>query len=207
MAEDSGLFSRFGKTVDGGEFVFREGEEGDRMFIVQQGRVKVSKKIGDRDHILAELGKGEFFGEMAIVNNVKRTASIQAIEKTQLLCFNREGFLSMINKNPMIALNIIDKLCRRQQDLHLQIQHFAKRNARALAALNLLHAFNRSDEMILPRERIVEEISLKLQLPLNEIRKYVTELENGGIVKSEEQSLRLIDRDGLNGTVESMYRK
>jgi len=207
MSESPGLFQRFGKTIESGDFVFREGDQGDQMFILQTGKVRVSKRIGGRDHTLAELGKGEFFGEMAIVNNVKRTASVQAIEKSELLCFNREGFLSMINKNPMIALNIIDKLCRRLQDLHLQIQHFAKRDAKGLVALNLLHSFNQRGEGSLPREQTIEEISLKLQLPLLEVKRYVEDLSASGIVALDNGGIRLSDRRKLNQLVENMYRK
>ncbi len=209
MAEDSALFKRFGKTVETGETVFREGDQGDTMYIIQDGRVRVSKGIGGRQHILAELGKGEFFGEMAIVNNVKRTASITAIDKTELLCFTREGFLSMINKNPMIALNIIDKLCRRLQDLHLQIQHFARRDARGLVALNLLYAFNRveQDENCLPYEGTVEEISLRLQLPMEEIRGYVEDFSKKAMLKIDKNRILPADREKLNGIIENMYKK
>jgi CRP/FNR family cyclic AMP-dependent transcriptional regulator len=207
MPEDSVLFQRFGRTVESGEFVFREGEEGEQMYIVQQGRVRVSKKIGGRDHELAEIGPGEFFGEMAIVTKSRRTASIQAIEKTELLCFNREGFLSMINKNPMIALNIIDRQCRRVQDLHLQIQHFAKRDARGLVALNLLLAYNRTGAECLPKAQTVREISLKLQLPLEDVEKYVMGMSKKGIFAVDDDTLCLSDRGKLDQIVENVYQK
>ena len=207
MPEDSALFQRFGKTVESGDFVFREGEEGDQMYIVQHGRVRVSKKIGGRDHELAEIGPGEFFGEMAIVTKSRRTASIQAIEKTELLCFNREGFLSMINKNPMIALNIIDRQCRRVQDLHLQIQHFAKRDARGLVALNLLLAYNRTKGDCLPKGQTIREISLKLQLPLEDVEKYVMGMSKNGIFAVDDDTLCVTDRERLDRVVQNVYRK
>ena len=207
MPEDTALFQKFGTDFESGEFICREGDEGDQMYIVQKGRVRVSKQIGGRDHELAEIGPGEFFGEMAIVNNVKRTASIQAIEKTELLHFNREGFLSMINKNPMIALNIIDRQCRRLQDLHLQIQHFAKRDARRLVALNLLLAYDIMDVNCLPKTQTIEEISLKLQLPLEDVEKYVMGISKKGILAVENDSLCLSDKERLHRVVESRYRK
>ena len=60
MADDSSLYQKFGRTVDPGETIFEEGESGDQMFIIQNGKVRVSKKIGGREHILAVLGKGDF---------------------------------------------------------------------------------------------------------------------------------------------------
>ena len=146
MADDTNLYQKFGHNVKPAQIIFSEGDSGDQMFVIQEGKVRVSKKIGGREHILAVLGKSDFFGEMAIVTNVKRTATITAIDEVKLLCFNREGFISMINKNPKIALNIIDKLCRRLQNNNLQIQHLVKRNGRALVALNLYYSFKGEDK-------------------------------------------------------------
>ena len=96
--ESSDLFSRFGRNVDAGKVIFQEGEEGDQMFVIQKGRVKVSRSIGGKEQILAILEKGDFFGEMAIVARIKRTATVSALEPVRLLAFNREGFLDCLRQ-------------------------------------------------------------------------------------------------------------
>ena len=206
MAEDTGLYQKFGRTIDPGQTIFQEGDSGDQMFIIQDGNVRVSKNIGGRDHILAILAKGDFFGEMAIVNNVKRTATITAVSSTELLCFNRDGFVSMINKNPKIALNIIDKLCKRIQHMNMQAQHLAKRNAKALTALNLSFAFQGEGQVNsqLYYDRTVEDISLNLEIPLEKVKSYFTEFEQGGIIDITGNQISLSDVQKLSDVAEAV---
>ena len=204
MADDSSLYQKFGRTVDPGETVFEEGESGDQMFIIQNGKVRVSKKIGGREHILAVLGKGDFFGEMAIVTNATRAATVKAVSQVELLCFNRDGFVSMINKNPKIALNIIDKLCRRVQNSNLQIQHLVKRNGRALVALNLYYAFKEEgrDNALLYYDRTIEEISLNLALPMDTVKDFVQDFERQKVIKVSGNQISLENRDNLQKLTE-----
>jgi CRP-like cAMP-binding protein len=206
MAEESALYRKFGRSVSPGVTIFREGEEGDQMFVIQSGKVRVSKKISGREHILSVLGKGDFFGEMAIVNNVQRTATITAIDQVELLCFNREGFLNMINKNAKIALNIIDRLCRRLQNTNLQIQHLVKRNGRGLVALNLFYAFKGAgnEDEALFYDRTVEEISLNLELPLEKVKSFFDEFEEKKVISTSGNKIHLADKEKLEDIAESV---
>jgi CRP-like cAMP-binding protein len=204
VPEDSKLYQRFGRNVDPGEVVFSEGDTGDQMFIIQDGRVKITKSIGGREHVLATLGKGEFFGEMAIVNNVKRTATITAVTHVRLLAFNREGFLSMINKNAKIALNIIDKLCRRLQNMNVQIQQLVKRNSRGLVALNLSYSFKGSEGNVdaLYLDRTAEEIAYNLEFPVDQVREIITGFSDLGILEIKANQITLLDEDRLTKIAE-----
>ncbi len=203
--EDNKLYDKYGITVDSGKVLFKEGEPGDKMYIIQEGNIRISKQIGGKEHILAVLGKGDFFGEMAIVNQVKRTASATAVGTVRLLAFNREGFLGMIEKNARIALNVIDKLCRRLQQTNNQIQHLVKRNTKGLIALNLYYAFaeNGFEQANLEYHKLSREISLNLELPQESVLAYIENLAKEGIVKTEESQMRLIDKDQLNALAES----
>ena len=131
------LLQRFSRTYAPGAVICREGEEGDEMYIIQAGKVRVSKRFAGKTHVISVLEKGDFFGEMAIVNRIQRTATVTAIDDVELLVFDREGLQNMIARNTRIALTIIDKLCRRLQNAHLKIQHLVKRDAEGLIALHL----------------------------------------------------------------------
>jgi CRP/FNR family cyclic AMP-dependent transcriptional regulator len=193
MAEETILYQKFGRTVKPGENVFSEGETGDQMFIIQDGRVKVTKNLSGREHVLSTLGKGDFFGEMAIVNNVRRTATVTALTEVRLLAFNREGFLSMVTKNAKIALNIIDKLCRRLQNMNTQIQHLLKHNSRGLVALNLGYAFRGSESGVIRTDRAIEEIALNLQVSLEEVKAVVDKLAAEGVIATQGNQIMLVD--------------
>jgi CRP/FNR family transcriptional regulator, cyclic AMP receptor protein len=193
MAEDTQLYQKFGRTVRPGEIVFQEGDTGDQMFIIQEGRVKVTKSLSGREHVLSTLGKGDFFGEMAIVNNVRRTATVTAVSEVQLLAFNREGFLSMVTKNAKIALNIIDKLCRRLQNMNTQIQQLLRNNPRGLVALNLNYAFKGADGGVIATDRAIEEIALNLQVPIDSVKSVIEKLTADGVIAVQGNQLMLVD--------------
>lgn len=132
------LFQKYGHVAEASRAIFMEGEPGDTMYIIQKGRVKITKRIGTVDKILTVLQKGDFFGEMAIITKAPRTATATAVDTCELLAFNREGFISMISKNSSIAMNIIEKLCLRLEKADNQIRDLSKRDMKSLviSALN-----------------------------------------------------------------------
>jgi CRP/FNR family transcriptional regulator, cyclic AMP receptor protein len=197
MAEDTQLYQKFGRTVRPGEIVFQEGDTGDQMFIIQEGKVKVTKSLSGREHVLSTLGKGDFFGEMAIVNNVRRTATVTAVSEVQLLAFNREGFLSMVTKNAKIALNIIDKLCRRLQNMNTQIQQLLRNNPRGLVALNLNYAFKGAEGGVIATDRAIEEIAMNLQVPIDSVKSVIEKLTADGVIAVQGNQLMLVDATRL----------
>ncbi len=83
------LFSRFGKKIPLNTVLFHEGDAGEEMFIIQSGRVKISKRIRGVEKTLATLEKGEFFGEMAILNDKPRSASAETLDDCDMLVIDR----------------------------------------------------------------------------------------------------------------------
>ena len=203
MAENP-LFEKYGQTISAGKTIFNEGESGDRMFIIQSGRVRISKMIDGREHELATLEKGDFFGEMAIVSRIDRTATATAVNATQLLAFDRQGFIGMIEKNAKIALNVIDKLCRRLENANSQIQLMFQRNQRSLIALNLHSRFRDrpANEQHLPLDKTVEQISLNLETPGKLVSTYLEDFVSSGILNIKGNAIWLIDRKKLNQIAE-----
>ena len=209
MNVDTQLFEKFGRTVQPGKIVFREGEDGDKMFIIQQGRVKITKNMAGKTHILAVLEKGDFFGEMAIVNLVKRTATAIAVDDVELLVFDRVGFLNMVTKNAKIALNIIDKLCRRLQNANLQIQHLVRKNGKGLVALYLMYAFKSAgtEQRPILYDRTLEEIALNTEFPLDAVTAIFEEFVRDGTIGLEGNRLALVNRERLSAVAESIGKK
>ena len=178
------------------------------MYIIQSGKVRVSKQFAGRTHVISILEKGDFFGEMAIVNRIQRTATVTAIDRVELLVFDREGLQNMISRNTKIALTIIDKLCRRLQNAHLKIQHLVKRDAEGLIALHLKSVFQelpRGQEAV-PYQKCLEDVSLSLELPMEEVRRVMQGMEAAGVLTAEGENLRLADREKLHQITESVGR-
>jgi len=107
------LFPRFGREFRAGKVLFREGESGEEMFVIQSGVVRISKYVGGEDRPLATLGRGEFIGEMAILNEKPRTATATVVEDAKLLVIGAKTLEMMISNNTEIAMRLIKKLARR----------------------------------------------------------------------------------------------
>ena len=107
------LIARLGRAYRAGEVLFKEGEPGTEMFVIQAGLVQISKRVGGVDRPLATLGRGEFLGEMAILNAKPRTATAIAVEDSMCLVIDQRTLEQMIAKNTEIAMRLVKKLAAR----------------------------------------------------------------------------------------------
>lgn len=96
------------ETFKAGEVIFREGEKGDRLYIVVSGSVRISKQIpGSGEEALAVLKPGDFFGEMSLIDDVERSADAIANETSTLLSIDRNSFESVLFLNKELAYTIL----------------------------------------------------------------------------------------------------
>ena len=131
------LFIRFGRDFKAGDVLFREGETGEEMYVIQSGLVQVLKRIGADERALATLGRGEFLGEMAILNGKPRTATAVVLEDARCLVLDGRTLESMITKNPEIAMRLIKKLARRLDNADEMIQILMNPDPKARVMLGL----------------------------------------------------------------------
>ena len=131
------LFARFGREYRAGDVLFVEGETGEAMYVIQSGAVQVSKRIGDEERPLATLGRGEFLGEMAILNGKPRTASAVVIEDAKCLVIDQKTLETMVAKNPEIAMRLIKKLAKRLDAADALVQILLNPDPRARVLLGL----------------------------------------------------------------------
>jgi CRP-like cAMP-binding protein len=96
-----------------GDAIIKEGETGREMFIIKSGSADVLKGEEGNQIRLATLGRGDFFGEMAILENEPRSATVIAREETHLLVLNTGNFMLKIRKDPTFAFNIMQKMSNR----------------------------------------------------------------------------------------------
>jgi CRP-like cAMP-binding protein len=116
------MYAKFGKRFSTGTVLFREGDRGEEMFILQSGKVKISKKIRGVEKTLATLEKGEFFGEMAILNDKPRSASAETIEDSDMLVIDRKTFETLLRSNVEIAIRFIKRLADRLRETNDQME-------------------------------------------------------------------------------------
>jgi CRP-like cAMP-binding protein len=129
MGADEQLFQRFGREFPRGTVLFREGEPGREMYVIQSGKVDISKTMGQVEKLLVTLGQGEFFGEMSILNNKPRSATATCSEDAKILVIDPKTFEAMVRGNTEIALRMIKKLSQRLQEADHQIENLLLRDA------------------------------------------------------------------------------
>jgi ATP/ADP translocase len=106
-----------------GQAVISEGEVGDTMYLVADGKVTVSKSADDGCSVdLADMSKGDYFGEMALFDDSPRSATVTAKEDTSCLVLHKREFNEAVREYPQVALQMCTELSRRLRDLHTKIQ-------------------------------------------------------------------------------------
>lgn len=109
------------KVLYAGQYIFREGEEGNLAYLVQEGRVEIIKRTPAGDKLLGDVSRGGIFGEMALVDNQPRMASARAAEQTTLIVVTREQFEKKLkDADPFIRglLNIFVRNIRQMANKH-----------------------------------------------------------------------------------------
>lgn len=109
------------RTYDTGDIVFAEGDPGSEMFIVSEGRVVITKQVAGREVFLAAQERGDFFGEMALLNSNPRHATCVAIVPTRLLAIKSGELLMKLRRDPTFALEMLQQMSRRVSYLEEQI--------------------------------------------------------------------------------------
>jgi CRP/FNR family cyclic AMP-dependent transcriptional regulator len=123
MAEDraneTAALPKFRQSYGKSEVIFEEGSTGSEMYLIHRGRVLLSVRQDETQQVpLVVLNPGDFFGEMALVDDSPRSATASAAEDdTELIIMDRARFLFMVRQQPEFALSLMHTLCRRLRDM------------------------------------------------------------------------------------------
>jgi diguanylate cyclase (GGDEF)-like protein len=111
-AEIDGMLSHLSsRDLAEGELLFSEGDEGNELFIIREGGVRVSLSLPDgSEHDIARLAPGDFFGEMSIFDSAPRSASCRALAASSLYSLSKDGFTAIIDQNPRVALKLMYRM-------------------------------------------------------------------------------------------------
>jgi CRP-like cAMP-binding protein len=183
------LLERFARDYDAGTVLFREGDAGDFMYVVQSGEVEIRRKVGDVERVLAVLPAGEFFGEMALVNSRPRSATAVVRRTARLLVIEPRTFEAMIRGRTEIAIRLIKTLAGRVERANQQIEllllpsanHRVVQCLRRLAEEQLAAAGTATESAIyLPVP--IDEIAVRVALPPREVEAILEKLTSARLV-------------------------
>lgn len=210
MGAEETLFQRFGKEFARGTVLFSEGEPGKEMYVLQTGRVTISKHVRDVEKVLAVLGPGEFFGEMAIISNKPRNASATVAEDAKLLVIDPKTFEGMIRGNSEIAVRMIKKLAERLSEADAQIENLLLSDPSSRIVHHVLSTAQ-------SRGRALEE-GVEIDLPLRElprqigvgepaIRSMLDRLTRAGLIERSGDRLTVYDTARLQDFLQYLEMK
>jgi CRP/FNR family cyclic AMP-dependent transcriptional regulator len=144
--------------------VLLEEDAGSALFIIVEGKVKVSRTSTDgREVILSILADSDFFGEMAILDGQARSATVTAIEDTELFIIQRAQFLDLLQTHPEIAIALLQELTRRLRQADIKIKALSLKDAEGKVATVILQL---ADDLGKIKSGIVEIEKMPLQQDL-----------------------------------------
>ncbi len=109
----SRLFNRYGFTINEGDYLFKEGDTADSLYMIESGTIKISRIVQNVEEILQTLTDGEFVGEMAVIDSMPRSADAIALVDSKLIRMDRYAFEEIIVKNSQFAASFIKFLSKR----------------------------------------------------------------------------------------------
>jgi CRP/FNR family transcriptional regulator, cyclic AMP receptor protein len=102
--------------------VFRQGEKGIDLFVIQSGIIEISRGDGEKRILMATLRQGDFFGEMSVLESMPRDADAVAVTRAQLLVITQGGLLIRLRRDPTFAVEMLHKLSGRVRALNQQLE-------------------------------------------------------------------------------------
>ena len=194
------------KTYNKDSVILMEEEAGSALFVIITGKVKISRTSNDgREVILSILNDSDFFGEMAILDGLARSATVVAIEESELFIIQRNDFLEMIKQFPEISIGLLTELTGRLRVADMKIKALSLKDAEGKVATVILQI---ADDMGKIKQGIVEIEKLPLQQDLanmagtsrETISRTLHTFAKKGLVELEGSKLRILNYEKFKET-------
>jgi CRP/FNR family cyclic AMP-dependent transcriptional regulator len=193
------MASMTASRLERGDVLFREGDRGDRLYVIGEGKIKLGlTSIDGRENLLAILGPGEMFGELSLFDPGDRTATATAVAETQLIALGHEDLNTFLSGRPAVATTMLAALARRLRRTNealsdLVFTDVPGRVAKAL--LDLSSSFGRSSEdgILVAHDLTQEELAQLVGASRETVNKALADFATRGWIKLEARAVVLID--------------
>jgi CRP/FNR family cyclic AMP-dependent transcriptional regulator len=180
-------------------FILRAGEETDALYIVLSGRVKVL--IPDEEGhevILSVMGPHEFFGEMGLLDEQTRSASVEALEACEMLRLSKSGFTNILKDNFELAMLIMRSLVKRLREADRKIESLALIDVYGRVARLLIDMAKQIDgkwvvEHTPPKQEIARMIGASREM----VSRVVKDLQSKGLIRAEKRRIYVLDKQSM----------
>lgn len=196
MQLDNSLFGKFGKQYNPGDIIFCEYEPGENFYFILSGVVRITKIVGDTEKTLDTMTTGDIFGEMAILEQQPRSATVIAETDVKVLEFNRENFEILLQSNPQMALKLLKVFCKRIYDAKRQLMVLTLdgtefRVADVFLLLAEKRAINTDERKAIELKVSIEEIANMCATSVDECNKVLKNFVRLGKLELTESTIKL----------------
>jgi CRP-like cAMP-binding protein len=192
-------------SVDKGGVLFHEGEPGDRLFVIVDGKIKLGATSGDgRETLLSVLGPGEMFGELSLFDPGPRTSTATALTPTELMGLGHDDLMPWLRGRPEVARSLLRALAQRLRRTNeamadLVFSDVPGRVAKAL--LDLSHRFGTPQvdgSVLVTHDLTQEELAQLVGASRETVNKALADFQNRGWLRLEQRSVVLVDLERLD---------
>jgi CRP/FNR family cyclic AMP-dependent transcriptional regulator len=180
------------KTFPKNTILLSEGDSTDALYVICEGKVKVTIDDNEgKELILSILGAGEYFGEMALLDDEPRSASVTTKETTQLLIISKNDFMGFFSSNP-IALNLLKDLIKRLREANKKIESLGLLDVYGRVA-RILNQFAKSQEgkMVIEEKLTHQEIANMIGSSREMVSLILKELSKGGYITIDKKLITI----------------
>jgi CRP-like cAMP-binding protein len=189
--------------LDRGDVLFREGQRGDRLYVITNGKIKLGRTSADgRENLLSIQGPGEMFGELSLFDPGPRTATATAVAESDVIGLNNDSLQEFLRDRPAVALSLLAALAQRLRKTNdslsdLVFTDVPGRVAKAL--LDLAHRFGRPTEegTLVAHDLTQEELAQLVGASRETVNKALADFASRGWIKLEARAVLLMDVERL----------
>ena len=196
--EDLAVLFRYAvkKTVARNTLLFSQGSPGDAMYTIQRGKVKVVLSDADgKEVILSVLGPGNFFGEMALIDDEPRSAGVMTMESSEFYVISKSDFRTCIATQPELATNLMRHLSRRLRVANQKIGSLALMDVYGRVAGTLLQlAENDGDKRVLTGRYTQKDIASMVGASREMVSRIFKDLTEAGFIEVDDDRIILHER-------------
>ena len=187
------------KTVNKGEILFSEGDEGKGFFVIAEGRLKVFKVSPEgKEQILHILGPGQPFGEVSVFAGQRFPANAQALDKARVLFLPRAAIVTLIAANPSLALNMLAVMSKKLRQFAVQIENLSLKEMPARLASYLIFLAEKQDAVDMVTLKISKgQLASILGTIPETLSRIFAKLAGQNLIRVEGKKITLLDRSGL----------
>jgi CRP/FNR family cyclic AMP-dependent transcriptional regulator len=180
-------------------FIIRAGEETDALYIILSGRVKVLIPDEEgREVILSTMGPHDFFGEMGLLDDQTRSASVETLEPCETLRVTKAGFINILKDNFDLAMLIIRSLVKRLRDADRKIESLALIDVYGRVARLLIDMAKLIDgKWVIEHAPAKQEIARMIGASREMVSRVVKDLNSKGLIRSEKRRIYVLDKQSM----------